>query len=100
MRLSIDMVQHVAELAHIWVDPEELPGMAKELDQILDYVARLDAVDTTAVDPGWHPPTGRMGRPDQVADSLPRDRALANAPRARDGMFVIPRILGEGEEGQ
>ena len=99
LRLSKALVEHVSGLAQIRLAPDEIERMAEELARVLEYVDILESVDTKGVDPTWHGMTaGDVQRPDAERPSLPRERALANAPATRDGMFLIPRILGEGEE--
>ncbi len=100
MALSDQMVRHVATLARIRVDSRDEARIGAELTRVLEYVAILERVDTTAVDPMWQSvdATWNGQRADEPQPSLERAQALANAPRQQDAMFVIPRILGE-EEG-
>lgn len=94
MPLSIDEVRHIARLARLNLTPDEERRYAEQLSAILNYAARLSEVDTAAI-----PPTATVLpfpaplRPDRAEPSLPRDRALANAPEARDGLFRVPPVL-------
>ncbi len=74
--------------------------MAPQLDVILASVARVAEAGTpeelAAVPPTSHAvPMTNVFRPDVVKPCLPRDEVLAGAPEARDGKFVVPRILEE-----
>jgi aspartyl-tRNA(Asn)/glutamyl-tRNA(Gln) amidotransferase subunit C len=86
----------VAALAKLEMTGDELDRAAADLTAILDYVAELDAVDTSAVDPEAAPLTLSPLREDEPRPSLDRGDAFANAPDAdRDaGLFRVPRVLG------
>ena len=51
IKVTVDEVERVAELAHLELTPEETPGMLNDLNAILDYVAELNELDTTGVTP-------------------------------------------------
>jgi aspartyl-tRNA(Asn)/glutamyl-tRNA(Gln) amidotransferase subunit C len=62
--------------------------------KVLGYVEALDRLDLSGVDPSVFPlDTANVFRPDEVAPSLTVDEALRNAPAARDGAFLVPRII-------
>ena len=61
---------------------------------ILEHVERLQELDTTDVEPTSHAiPMQNVFRADEVRPSLPRDRFLSEAPDAREGYFVVPRVV-------
>ena len=90
-------VAKIASLANLELDRSELDLFARQLGDILTYAEEVQQVDTTGV-----PPTATMlprhaaDRPDEVAPSLARDEALANAPDAalEAGFFKVPRVIG------
>lgn len=95
-RISRDDVAHVARLARLDVTDEELERFTEQLGDILDHAAEVAALDTEGVAPTAHPlPLQNVLRPDDVQPSLDRDEVLAQAPSAEDGLFRVPRILGE-----
>lgn len=95
--ISIEEVQQVARLARLNLDDEELAAMATQLTRVLDYVAVLDDVDTNDVKPMVQAvETNNAFRADEVADSLPRERALQNAPASDGEFFLVPDILQKG----
>jgi aspartyl-tRNA(Asn)/glutamyl-tRNA(Gln) amidotransferase subunit C len=60
----------------------------------LDYVAKLDEVDTTDVPPTFHAVAlTNAFRDDVVHDHLSRQAALSNAPSQDDGSFVVPKVI-------
>ncbi|MDT7539179.1 MAG: aspartyl-tRNA(Asn)/glutamyl-tRNA(Gln) amidotransferase subunit [Actinomycetota bacterium] len=90
-------VAHLARLARLALDDDELDRLASQLDVILGAVAKIGEVgDAEGVQPMTHAvPLENVMRPDVVVASLPRDDVLAGAPAAEDGRFRVPRILDE-----
>ncbi len=92
-------VAHVAKLARLNLNPEELHRFAVQLNHVLEYVDELNHLDTTDVAPMTHPlDLTNVFRDDAREPSLPRDEALANAPQKRDGFFLVPPVLEWAEE--
>jgi aspartyl-tRNA(Asn)/glutamyl-tRNA(Gln) amidotransferase subunit C len=90
-------VAHLARLARLSLDDDELDRLASQLDVILGAVAKIGEVsDAEGVQPMTHAvPLENVMRPDVVVASLPRDDVLAGAPAVEDGRFRVPRILDE-----
>ena len=97
-QISRDDVAHLARLARLTLTDGELRSFAGQLDAILEHVGRIQAVDVTGVEATDNPLKDvNVTRPDVVAPCLTQDEALAAAPKAVDGRFGVPRILGESE---
>lgn len=95
-QLSREAVAHVARLARLEITEEESETYAAQLSSILEHVEAVRSLDTAGVPPTSHALELRnVLRDDEPRPSLPRDDVLAGAPSARDGRFVVPRILGE-----
>jgi aspartyl-tRNA(Asn)/glutamyl-tRNA(Gln) amidotransferase subunit C len=95
--ISREEVDELALLARLELGDAEAERLRGELSAILDYVAQLAGVDTAGVEPMTHAvPLDCPLRPDAAAPSLTQDEALAGAPRAEDGFFVVPRIIDAG----
>ncbi|HEY63026.1 MAG TPA: Asp-tRNA(Asn)/Glu-tRNA(Gln) amidotransferase subunit GatC [Caldilineae bacterium] len=94
MSLTLEEVRHIAELAKLGLTPEEEERFRDQLSAILDYFARLQEVDTSAI-PATATvlPTRNVMRDDEVQPSLSREDALANAPDAADGQFRVQAVL-------
>jgi aspartyl-tRNA(Asn)/glutamyl-tRNA(Gln) amidotransferase subunit C len=89
-------VAHLARLARLALDDEELDHYAEQLDVILASVARVADVAADDIPPTSHPmPLVNVTRPDLVTPSLAQADALAAAPAVEDGRFRVPRILDE-----
>ncbi len=97
-QISRDEVAHLARLARLALTEDELDSFAGQLDAILSHVSQIQAVDVTGVDPTGNPLKDvNVVRQDVVEPCLTQDEALAQAPKAADGRFAVPRILGEAE---
>lgn len=87
-------VAYIAGLAKLELTAEEEERFARDLGQVLDYVAQLEKWDTTDVEPMYHPlPVYDALRADTPGESLSQDAALANAPAQGDGQFRVPKVV-------
>jgi aspartyl-tRNA(Asn)/glutamyl-tRNA(Gln) amidotransferase subunit C len=94
MAIDRAAVDHVARLARLDLSEEERVRMQAELTTILDHVTRIQALDLDGVEPTDHTvPLRNVMRADEVKASLSQEDALANAPAAEDGRFMVPRIV-------
>ena len=94
--ISRDEVAKLAKLARLALTNDELDAFAGQLDSILGYVGAIQSVDVTGVTPTGNPLRElNVTRPDVVQFSLTQQQALAEAPSASDGRFVVPQILGD-----
>lgn len=94
MRITEKEVEHVAHLARLNLGKDELVRMTAQLDTILSYVAKLDELDTTGVEPTTHAfSINNAFREDTVQDSLEQGQALANGPKQNGEAFVVPRVI-------
>jgi aspartyl-tRNA(Asn)/glutamyl-tRNA(Gln) amidotransferase subunit C len=94
MSLSADEVAKVAMLARLRLSPDELATFTGQLSAIVDYVAQLQALDTSGVEPLAHGVEVRnVFRDDVRGPSLDREEALANAPKRDSVAFLVPAVL-------
>lgn len=92
--LSREEVHHLARLARLDLTPAELDALTPQLDAIVEYVRRLEGVDTAGVEPLAHAlDVADAFREDEPTPSLPTDQALANAPARRGPLFAVPAAL-------
>ncbi len=95
-RISSDDVAHVAWLARLRLDPDELSRFTEQLGAVLEHAADVAALDVADLPPTAHPyPLRNVFRPDEVHESLDREEVLAQAPSVEDHQFRVPPILGE-----
>jgi len=96
MALSQEEVRKVALLARLELTDEEIASQAKHLNDLLGQFEKLQALDVTGIEPTSHSiPIVNVLRADVERPSLSREETLANAPEARDGCFVVPRIVAD-----
>ena len=91
--MSIDRseVLHVARLARLQLNDEEVDRMAEELSSILGHIEQISALDLDAVPPTSHVVEVTEGlRADVVGPCLPREVAFDQAPATQDGGFLVP----------
>ena len=95
--LSRADVAKVAHLARLRLGDEELDRITVQLGAILGYVERLSEVDTEGVEPLAHAvERTNVFREDVETPMLPREAALANAPKTDGRYFLVPQILDAG----
>jgi aspartyl-tRNA(Asn)/glutamyl-tRNA(Gln) amidotransferase subunit C len=93
-------VEEIALLARLSLSDEEVGALQRELAAILEYVAKLQRLDTRSVEPMTHAvPMSCPLREDREGESLPAEIALRAAPRRDDDYFEVPHILGGAKKG-
>lgn len=94
MTITPDDVHHVAKLARLNFNEEEVARLARDLGDILQHASKIAELDLAGVEPTAHPiKLKNVWRPDEVRPSLTPEQALANAPAAEENKFRVPRIL-------
>jgi aspartyl-tRNA(Asn)/glutamyl-tRNA(Gln) amidotransferase subunit C len=94
MAVDVSTVARVARLARIAEPPERLEALTGELNTILGWIEQLQEVDIAGVEPMTSAvETTLPMREDVVTDGANPTRVLANAPRAEDGFFVVPKVV-------
>jgi aspartyl-tRNA(Asn)/glutamyl-tRNA(Gln) amidotransferase subunit C len=87
-------VEYVAELARIKLTPVEITTFRSQLEQVLEHVAKLNAVDVSQVQPMAHSfQIYNVFRGDEPRESLDRELALSNAPRQAQGLFIVTKVV-------
>jgi len=96
MSLSREDVEKVALLARLRLSDEEVATMTEQLGRIVEYVEQLNELNTEDVRPMAHAvELANVLAEDVVAPSLPREEALANAPKRDDECYRVPAVLGD-----
>jgi aspartyl-tRNA(Asn)/glutamyl-tRNA(Gln) amidotransferase subunit C len=97
MALTEQDVHYVADLAHLELTPDEVRKFLPQLDSILEYMRKLNALDTAHVDPmaqvTFSAAENPSLRPDQARKGFTQDEALGNAPEPGDGCFKVARVI-------
>ena len=110
MKVTEENVAYVAELANLELTDDERRGILRDLNSILDYVDRLNQLDTSDVPPmaqvsdRYGVDEAKQGSErfayamradvlEGLRKSLPHERALANAPDADEHFFRVPKVI-------
>ncbi|WP_019990689.1 Asp-tRNA(Asn)/Glu-tRNA(Gln) amidotransferase subunit GatC [Rudanella lutea] len=94
MKVDKETLQKIAHLARLEVRPEEEAELLNSLNGVLTWMEQLNEVDTTGVEPLMHiSPDLNVLRNDAVANHLPREQALVNAPQHDETFFQVPKVM-------
>lgn len=94
MSVTSDQVRHIAKLARIGMSDAEIEALVPELNNILDWVEQLGAVNTDGIEPLTAVIDQKLRlRDDVVTEGDIRDEVLANAPEAQHGFFAVPKVI-------
>ena len=94
MSLGKPEVQRVAKLARLRLTEADVERLAAQFGDILGYMERLGAIDTSAVEPMYSPVDHEQRlRPDEAVRTCTRDEVLANAAEQDGQFFVVPRVV-------
>ncbi len=92
--ITRDDVQHVATLARLEFNEEEIEQFTHQLARILDYIGKLNELDTADVPPTSHPlPIRNVVKEDVAKSSYDREVVLDGAPSAEEGYFEVPKVI-------
>jgi aspartyl-tRNA(Asn)/glutamyl-tRNA(Gln) amidotransferase subunit C len=98
MSLTPDQVHRIALLARIAVNPEEARGVTDRLNQVLGLIDRLQALDTSGIEPMSHALDSQLTvqqrlRPDVVTESDLRADFQGLAPAVEQGLYLVPKVI-------
>ncbi len=95
-KIDQTQVKKVAKLARLDLGEAEIAEFTGQLSAILDYVEKMNELDTTDVQPLAHClPISNCFRDDVVKESLGTEKTLANAPQRDGEFFKVPKILDD-----
>ena len=96
MKVTEKEVVHVADLANLELTGQERTRLAKDLNSILEYIDRLNELDTSNVPPMAQAVAGSAAdamRADELRPPLPREAVLENAPDTDGVFFRVPKVI-------
>lgn len=94
MKISKEMVKHVALLSRLELTTEEIEVYQDQLSRILNYVEKLNEINTQDIEPTSHVLSlNNVFREDVIRTSLSREEVLRNAPDSSDKFFRVPKII-------
>ena len=92
--ISDETIEYVGILAKLELSDEEKEAAKSDMGRMLDYIDKLNELDTNGVEPMSHVfPVHNVFREDVVTNGDDRDNMLANAPEERDGQYQVPKTV-------
>lgn len=93
-------VRGIATYARIGLTDAEVSSMTEDLNSIIESLKPITEYDLDGVEPTFHPigSLSNVMREDEEGTSFTQEVALQNAPKQQDGSFLIPAILGGGDQ--
>ncbi len=94
MPVTIKDVEYIANLARLEFKEEEKEKFTEQFNRILEYMNKLNELDTTNVEPLYHViDIKNVFREDIVKPSYPREEILKNAPSKTEYFFKVPKVI-------
>ncbi len=94
MAISVEEVRYIAALARLRFSEDQERRLAQQMSQMLDYVDKLNELDTTGVPPMSHVlDVYNVFRDDVPQQRITREDALRNAPDADNAYFRVPKVI-------
>ena len=92
--ISDETMEYVGILAKLELSAGEKEAARTDMGRMLDYIDKLNELDTSGVEPMSHIfPVNNMFREDVVTNGDDRDNILKNAPEKKDGSFKVPKTV-------
>ena len=93
MSISLEQIKHLAHLSRLEFTEEELKEMQGDMGKILDFVAQIDALDLSGIEPLTQMSDSvNVMREDQTKGMIQKEEALKNAPDANSDYFRVPKF--------
>ncbi|MBX9603557.1 MAG: Asp-tRNA(Asn)/Glu-tRNA(Gln) amidotransferase subunit GatC [Bryobacteraceae bacterium] len=97
MKITEKEVRYVADLANLALNDSEVAAMVRDMDEILTHIEKLNALDTSNVEPMaqvlYDAPPDATLREDREHQPLSNPEALANAPLKAGGYYKVPKVI-------
>lgn len=94
MSVTRKEVEYIAELARLKFSEDELESLTSDMNRILDYMDKLNELDTESVKPLSHPlDIENVFREDKVGESISTEEALKNSSSKSDKYFTVPKVI-------
>ena len=93
MSISLEQIKHLAHLSRLEFSEEELKEMQGDMGKILDFVAQIDALDLSGIEPLTQMSDSvNVMREDETKGMIQKEEALRNAPDANSDYFRVPKF--------
>lgn len=96
--MNIEEIQHLANLSSLEISSLEANSTLNQLESIFSMVKTMQAVDTTGVEPLFHPiamiaELAQPLRTDAVTEPNNREANMASSPAQHEGLFLVPKVI-------
>jgi aspartyl-tRNA(Asn)/glutamyl-tRNA(Gln) amidotransferase subunit C len=92
--ISDETIEYVGILAKLELSGEEKEQAQKDMGSMLDYIDKLNELDTEGVEPMSHTfPVNNVFREDEVTNGDDREKMLLNAPQKKEGTYMVPKTF-------
>ena len=92
--ISDETIEYVGILAKLELNDEEKERAKKDMGDMLDYIDKLNELDTSGVEPMSHVfPVNNVFREDEVTNGDDRENMLKNAPQKKEGTYMVPKTF-------
>lgn len=93
--ITDETIEYVGILAKLKLNKREKEKAKSDMGKMLDYIDKLNELDTSGVEPLMHVfPVENVFRDDVVSNDNDSEAILSNAPKMKDGAFVVPKTVG------
>lgn len=93
-RITDELIDYVGILAKLELSEPQREAAKKDMEGMLAYIDKMKELDTEGVEPLSHVfPVQNVFREDVIVNGDDRAEILKNAPRVKDGMFMVPRTI-------
>lgn len=101
MTIDQETVDKIAHLARLELSGDEKQEMIKDMSKILDFMAKLNEIDTSGIEPLVYM-TNEVNvlREDEVKQEITHEEALQNAPKHDDDYFLVAKVIDLKSESQ
>lgn len=93
--ISDETMEYVEILAKLELSAEEKECAKKDMEEMLDYIDKLNELDTSGIEPMSHVfPVNNVFREDVVINENDRENMLKNAPDVKEDSYLVPKTVG------
>ena len=94
MKITDDIINHLAHLARLSFSDEEKENLNQDLEKMTGFVEKLKEINTTGVEPLLHiTDAENVLREDEVNQTITKEEALLNAPHTNGNFFIVPKVI-------
>ncbi len=94
MDIGVKEIEYIANLSRITLTVDEKNTFAKQLTNILDYIEKLNELDTDEVQPmAYATSLKNVFREDELKSSFSHQKILELSPSSTNGFFKVPKVI-------